>query len=52
MAGRDRVIQVSNQSSGTWYRLRASGFADRADARRLCAALQAENTDCIAVVVN
>jgi hypothetical protein len=52
MVGRDRVIQVSNQSSGTWYRLRASGFLDRAEARRLCAAMQAENTDCIAVVVN
>ncbi|PJI92062.1 sporulation related protein [Yoonia maricola] len=52
MNTRDRVIQVSNQSSATWYRLRASGFADRAEARRLCAALQAEGADCIAVVVN
>ncbi len=52
MVGKERVIQVSNQSSGTWYRLRASGFADRAEARRLCAALQAEGTDCIAVVTN
>lgn len=52
MNSRDRVIQVSNQSNGTWYRLRASGFADRADARRFCAALEAEGSDCIAVVVN
>ena len=52
MAERGRVIQVSNQSSATWYRLRASGFADRAEARRLCAALQAEGAECIAVVVN
>lgn len=52
MGGRERVIQVSNQSSATWYRLRASGFADRAEARRLCAALQAEGAECIAVVVN
>lgn len=52
MAGRERVIQVSNQTSGTWYRLRASGFADRDDARRFCAALQAEGAECIAVVVN
>ena len=52
MSERDRVIQVSNQSSATWYRLRASGFADRAEARRLCAALQAEGAECIAVVVN
>lgn len=52
MGERERVIQVSNQSSATWYRLRASGFADRAEARRLCAALQAEGAECIAVVVN
>jgi hypothetical protein len=52
MSDHNRVIQVSNQSSGTWYRLRASGFADRVAARRLCAALQAEGTECIAVVVN
>ena len=52
MNDRGRVIQVSNQSSATWYRLRASGFADRAEARRLCAALQAEGAECIAVVVN
>jgi hypothetical protein len=52
MSDRGRVIQVSNQSSATWYRLRASGFADRAEARRLCAALQAEGAECIAVVVN
>ena len=52
IAERGRVIQVSNQSSATWYRLRASGFADRAEARRLCAALQAEGAECIAVVVN
>lgn len=52
MNGRDRVVQVSTQSSGTWYRLRASGFADRDDARRFCAALQAEGAECIAVVVN
>jgi hypothetical protein len=52
MNGRERVVQVSTQSSGTWYRLRASGFADRDDARRFCAALQAEGAECIAVVVN
>jgi hypothetical protein len=50
--GKERVIQVSDQSSGTWYRLRASGFTDRAEARRFCAALEAEGADCIAVVVN
>ncbi|SFR41077.1 Sporulation related domain-containing protein [Yoonia tamlensis] len=52
LSGKERVIQVSDQSSGTWYRLRASGFEDRAEARRFCAALTAEGADCIAVVVN
>lgn len=52
LSGKERVIQVSDQSSGTWYRLRASGFEDRAEARRFCAALEAEGADCIAVVVN
>ncbi len=52
IADRAHFIEVSNQSGGTWYRLRASGFEDRAEARRLCAALQAEGANCIAVVVN
>ena len=52
LTGYERIIQVSNQTSGTWYRLRASGFADRDEARRLCAVLQAENAECIAVVTN
>jgi hypothetical protein len=52
MANRERVIQVSNQTSATWYRLRASGFDDRAEAKRFCAALEAEGADCIAVVVD
>ncbi len=52
IGNRDRVIQVSNQSSGTWYRLRASGFEDRAAAKRFCAALAAEGADCVPVTVN
>lgn len=52
MANRFRVIQVSNQATNTWYRLRASGFEDRADAKRFCAALEAEGADCISVVVD
>ncbi|WP_341366296.1 SPOR domain-containing protein [Yoonia sp. BS5-3] len=52
MANKFRVIQVSNQAANTWYRLRASGFDDRATARRFCAALEAEGADCIAVVVD
>ena len=52
MTNKFRVIQVSNQATNTWYRLRASGFDDRATARRFCAALEAEGADCIAVVVD
>ena len=48
----ERVIEISNQTSGTWYRLRAAGFDERADARRLCAALQAEQVICVPLVVS
>lgn len=51
MAGKDRVIQEATSGGSTFYRLRASGFAEAADARRFCATLQAANTDCIPVVV-
>ena len=47
-----KVIQVSDHSGSTWYRLRASGFEDRAAARRLCAALTAEGAACIPVTVD
>lgn len=52
LTDRERVIQVSNQSSGTWYRLRTSGFDDLAAARRFCAALSAEGASCNALLVN
>lgn len=51
MGGKDRVIQEATSGGSTFYRLRASGFAEAADARRFCATLQAANTDCIPVVV-
>ena len=50
MAGKDRVIQKATSGGRTFYRLRAHGFADLADARRFCSALTAQNTDCIPVV--
>ncbi len=52
LTDRERVIQVSNQSSGTWYRLRTAGFDDLAAARRFCAALSAEGASCNALLVN
>ncbi len=50
MAGKDRVVQKATSGGRTFYRLRAHGFADLADARRFCSALTAQNTDCIPVV--
>lgn len=45
-----RVIQKASSGGRTFYRLRAMGFADLNDARRMCSALKAENADCIPVV--
>lgn len=47
---KSRVIQETAGGGRTFYRLRAAGFADIADARRFCAALVAEGADCIPVV--
>ena len=51
MAGKTRLIQEAERGGRTFYRLRASGFTDLADARRFCAALMAENADCVPVAV-
>lgn len=48
--GKDRVIQKASSGGRTFYRLRAHGFADIADARRFCAAFVAGKVDCIPVV--
>lgn len=45
-----RIIQKATSGGRVFYRLRAMGFQDIADARRFCAALVAENADCIPVV--
>lgn len=52
MTGKERVIQSASSNGVGFYRLRAMGFADLADARRFCAVLDAENTDCVPVVVD
>ncbi|MCA0940662.1 SPOR domain-containing protein [Yangia mangrovi] len=49
MDGKDRVIEKASSGGRTFYRLRAAGFADLADARRFCAAFVSENADCIPV---
>ena len=51
MAGKGRVIQSATSGGRTFYRLRAEGFSDEADARRFCSALTAESTDCIPVTL-
>ena len=48
--GKARIVQEASSGGRTFYRLRAHGFEDIADARRFCSALVAENADCIPVV--
>ncbi len=50
LAGKDRVIQRATSGGRTFYRLRAMGFDDLADARRFCSALVSEKAECIPVV--
>ncbi|APE45414.1 sporulation protein [Sulfitobacter alexandrii] len=50
MGDKKRVIQKASSGGRVFYRLRAMGFEDIADARRFCSALVAENADCIPVV--
>lgn len=50
LADKDRVIQKATSGGRTFYRLRAMGFNDLADARRFCSALVAEKAECIPVV--
>ena len=49
MVGKAVVIQEAQSGGHLFYRLRAHGFPNEEDARRFCAALQAENADCIPV---
>jgi hypothetical protein len=51
LQGKSRVVQQAQSGGRTFYRLRAMGFADLADARRFCSALVAENAACIPVVM-
>ena len=50
MQDKDRVIIKASSGGRDFYRLRAVGFTDLADARRFCSALVAEGADCIPVV--
>ncbi|MDW3184356.1 SPOR domain-containing protein [Roseobacter sp.] len=46
---KSRVVQQAQSGGRTFYRLRAMGFVDLADARRFCSAFKAEGVDCIPV---
>jgi hypothetical protein len=50
MADKGLVIEEAANGGHTFYRLRAAGFDDLADARRFCAAFVAERNDCIPVL--
>ncbi|MEP2639430.1 SPOR domain-containing protein [Roseobacter sp.] len=49
MQDKSRVVQRAQSGGRTFYRLRAMGFVDLADARRFCSAFKAEGVDCIPV---
>lgn len=49
MQNKSRVVQQTDSGGRVFYRLRAMGFVDLADARRFCSALKAEGADCIPV---
>ena len=50
LEGKQRIVQKATSGGRVFYRLRAMGFEDIAQARRFCSALVAENADCIPVV--
>lgn len=50
MTGKERVVQEAQTGGRTFWRLRAMGFSDLADARRFCSVLVADGANCIPVV--
>ncbi|MGB5067649.1 MAG: SPOR domain-containing protein, partial [Albidovulum sp.] len=49
--GKRRVIEPATSAGQVFYRLRIEGFADVDDARRFCAALEADSAECVPAVV-
>lgn len=47
MVGKKRVIHESSSGGRVFFRLRVAGFEDAAETRQFCAALQAEQANCI-----
>ncbi|RZW02548.1 MAG: SPOR domain-containing protein, partial [Rhodobacteraceae bacterium] len=50
MTGKERVVQEAQTGGRTFYRLRAMGFSNLADARRFCSVLVSDGANCIPVV--
>lgn len=50
MVGKEPLIQRAESGGVPFFRLRAIGFEDMADARRFCSALSAEDAPCIPVL--
>ena len=50
LATKKRVIERAEKNGKTFYRLRALGFDQLADAQRFCYALEAENARCLSIV--
>lgn len=51
LENRQPVIQAAESNGRSFFRLRALGFADEGEARRFCAALLAEEANCIPVMI-
>lgn len=51
MAGKSRMVEVASSGGRDFWRLRAVGFGDGADARRFCSELEAKGATCIPVTV-
>lgn len=49
LADKGRVVMAAQSGGRAFFRLRAEGFADEAEARRFCAALLAEQAACVPV---
>ena len=50
MVGKSKVIQEAETGGRSFYRLRATGLSDLADARRFCSVLVAGDMNCIPVI--
>ena len=52
LTGKKHIILRAEVGGGTIYRLRVHGLSSMAEARRLCKALNGQNTECYSVMMN